>query len=447
MKWEDIQKQVIKQALDMGFSDCEMHYDKTEVFEVMVMEGEVNNYENSSTQGIAFRGNFENRTGYAYTEQLTEEGLADLLCTAKENAELLCETQKETLYPPELKYPTLQCENQMLERLTPEEKILATKKMETAAMHTKLPIASVDYCLLGTYRNQTAIANSLGLSLSFCRNGAMAYVSTIAKNGDEVKTGSDFWKGNDWKTFDPSQTGKCAAERAASHLGAKTIQSGKYDVVLDKAVMTSFLGIYSGVFYAEQVQKGFSLLKDKVGQKIATDCVTLYDNPLLENGYASTPFDSEGVACYDKAVIQNGILQTYLYNRKAAEKDGVSSTGNGFKAGLQAPVKTAATNFYIEKGTKPQEMLLQDMQNGLLITDISGLHAGANTISGDFSLLAEGFCIENGKKTYPVEQITIAGNFYKLLKEIKEVGSDLFFAQSGKGSPSVRVTKMDIAGE
>ena len=94
MKWEDIQKQVIQQALDMGFSDCEMHYDKTEAFEVMVMEGEVNNYENSSTQGIAFRGNFENKTGYAYTEQLTEEGLADLLHTAKENAQLLCETQK-----------------------------------------------------------------------------------------------------------------------------------------------------------------------------------------------------------------------------------------------------------------------------------------------------------------------------------------------------------------
>jgi len=335
----------------------------------------------------------------------------------------------------------------MLERLTPEEKILAAKKMETAAMHTKLPIASIDYCVFGTYHNQTAIANSFGLSLSFCRNGATAYVSAIAKNGDEVKTGSDFWKGNDWKTFDPTQTGKSAAERAASHLGAKTIPSGKYDVVLDKAVMASFLGVYNEVFYAEQVQKGFSLLKDKVGKKIAAGCVTLHDNPLLENGYVSTPFDSEGVACYDKVVIQNGILQTYLYNRKAAQKDGVSSTGNGFKAGLQAPVKTAATNFYMEKGTKSQEMLLQDMENGLLITDISGLHAGANTISGDFSLLAEGFCVENGKKSYPVEQITIAGNFYKLLEQIQEVGNDLFFAQSGKGSPSVRVTKMDIAGE
>lgn len=446
MKWEDIQKQVIKQALDMGFSDCEIHYDKTEAFEVMVREGELQNYENSNTQGVAFRGNFENKTGYAYTEQLTDAGFTDLLKTAKENAQLLSETQKETLYPPELAYPTVQCENPDLENVTPEEKIEAVKKMEMAAMNIA-NITSIDDCVLGTYRKQTAIANSLGLSLSFCKNSMLAYVSAIAKNGEEVKTDDDFWKGNDWNTFDPTKTGRCAAERAVSHLGAKTIPSGKYAVVLDHTVMASFLGVYSGVFYAELVQKGFSLLKDKVGQKIASDCVTLHDNPLLENGYASMPFDSEGVACYDKSVIQNGVLQTYLYNRKAAEKDGVSSTGNGFKAGLQAPVKTAATNFYIEKGRKSQELLLQDMDNGLLITDISGLHAGANIISGDFSLLAEGFYIQNGKKAYPVEQITVAGNFYTLLEQIEEIGNDLFFAQSGKGSPSVRVKEMDIAGE
>ncbi len=446
MNWDEIQKQVIQQALNMGFSDCEMHYEKTEAFEVMVREGALENYENSNTQGIAFRGNFENKTGYAYTEELTEAGFLDLLETAKQNAQLIAQTQKETLYPPEPTYPAIVCENKDLEQMTPEDMIQAAKEMEVAAKAVDHTIM-IDDCVLGKYRKQTAMANSLGLSLSFCKNSMMAYISTIAKDGDEVKTDADFWKGNDRNAFAPTKVGRCAAERAASHLGAKTIPSGKYAVVLDNAVMASFLGVYSSVFYAEQVQKGFSLLKGKVGQQIAAYCVTIQDNPLLEHGYASTPFDSEGVACYDKAVIQNGILQTYLYNRKAAEQDGVSSTGNGFQAGLQSPVKTAVTNFYIEKGELSQEQLLQDMGNGLLITDISGLHAGANTISGDFSLLAEGFYIQNGKKAYPVEQITVAGNFYQLLEQIQAVGNDLFFAQSGKGSPSVRVKEMDIAGE
>lgn len=150
------------------------------------------------------------------------------------------------------------------------------------------------------------------------------------------------------------------------------IASGKYKVVLDGPVMANFLGVFCGVFFAENIQKGFSMLGGKVGEQIAADCVTLRDDPLLPEGYASTPFDSEGVPCYNKAVVENGVLKTYLYNRKAARKDGVPSTGNGFKAGLTAPIKTAVTNFYLAPGQRSQEELLADMGEGILITDITG---------------------------------------------------------------------------
>ena len=140
------------------------------------------------------------------------------------------------------------------------------------------------------------------------------------------------------------------------------------------------------------------------------------------------------------------MLKTLLYNRKTAKKDGVLSTGNGFKAGLTGSVKTATTNFYLTQGEPTQEELFRQMGNGLFITSLMGLHAGCNAVSGDFSLSAEGFRIEDGKQGRPVEQITIAGNFYKLLEAVEEIADDLYFGSNGMGAPSVLVRNLDIAG-
>ena len=210
--------------------------------------------------------------------------------------------------------------------------------------------------------------------------------------------------------------------------------------------MVSFLGTFAEVFFAENAQKGFSLLNGRQGEKIAADCITLRDDALLDGGYASAPFDSEGTAGQNKAVIEKGVLKTLLYNRKTAAKDGVSSTGNGFKTGLTGAVKTDCTNFYLQKGEQSFEELFASLGDGLFITDVMGLHAGANAVSGDFSLSAEGFLVKNGKLDRPVEQITVSGNFYTLLKETEALGNDLHFGSSGNGSPSILVRNMDIAG-
>lgn len=420
MDYKNFQKILIEKALAAGFSDCEVYYKGSKHFEVMIMEGEVSDYENSALQGISFRGTWQGRTGYAYTEKLTEPAADYLVAAAKEHAELLSESEWEELYHAGDVYPALEGENKALERLTTEEKILAAKKMEHAALKGEDSIASMDYCVLDTDWMETAIANSYGLSLYHAKNSVTAYVCAIAKDGEEVKTGSHFWKGNDWKQFDPVATGRKAAQIAASHLGAAPIASGKYKVVLDGPVMANFLGVFGGVFFGENIQKGFSMLGGKVGEQIAADCVTLRDDPLLPEGYASTPFDSEGVPCYNKAVVENGVLKTYLYNRKAARKDGVPSTGNGFKAGLTAPIKTAVTNFYLAPGQRSQEELLADMGEGILITDITGLHAGANTVSGDFSLSAEGFLVTDGKLGQAVADRIVgegAGGFRVTVKE------------------------------
>lgn len=446
MDRQALQKKMIKEALKEGFTDCEVFYLGGESFEVLLMEGEVSNYENSSEAGVAFRGTYHGRTGYAFSERLEEDCIPFLVDSARENALLMTEEEHEDLFGGET-YPEFTGYYPELERVCVEKRIQLAKRMEEAALNGAENIASLDYCVLGIGKKEVSIVNSLGLDISYTKNFASGYVSAIARAGEETKKGSAFWKGTDWAEFNPEETGKKAAKRGAELLGAGSVDSGNYTVVLDGKAMTSLLSSFSGIFFGENVQKGFSLLKDRVGDQIASSCVTLRDDALLEGGYSSVPFDSEGVAGRNKAVIEGGFLKTLLYNRKSAKKDGVMSTGNGFKAGLTAPVKTACTNFYIQKGKKTLENLFSQMENGLFITDFMGLHAGTNGVSGDLSLSAEGFLVENGKITRPVEQITVAGNFYTLLKDILEVGEDLYFAAGGKGSPSVLVRGMAVAGK
>lgn len=446
MERNEFLEKVLAYGKKEGFAECEVFYRGGKSFEVLVLEGEVANYENSRQEGLSFRGNLNGRTGYAYTEQLTEAAIPYLVETAKENAALLSPEDREDLYEGEESYPHLEGVNEELEQLQVEEKIAAAMRMEQAALAGAEEVASLDYCALGTGLAELAIKNTKGLDVSFAKNFATAYVSAIAKKGEETKTGSYFWKDQDWKGFDPEATGREAAIRAAAYLGASSVPSGKYDVVLDGRAMVALLGAFAGIFFAENVQKGFSLLKDKTGAKIASEKVTLRDDALLPGGYASIPFDSEGVSGKNKAVIEKGVLKTLLYNRKTAKKDGVKSTGNGFKAGLTGSVKTGCTNFYLEKGEISREDLFRQMGNGLFITSLMGLHAGTNAVSGDFSLSAEGFNIENGQIGKPVEQITIAGNFYHLLEMVEELADDLYFGSGGVGSPSILIRGLDIAG-
>lgn len=446
MERNEFLEQVLAFGKNAGFTDCEVYYRGGTAFEVLILEGEVSNFENSREEGLAFRGNINGRTGYAYTERFSPDAIAYLVETAKENAALLSPEDAEELYAGEEDYPVLDGVNTALEGLRVEEKIEAAMRMEAAALAGAQEVASLDYCALGTALAELAIKNTRGLDVSFAKNFATAYVSAIAKRGGETKTGSYFWKAQDWNLFDPEQTGRMAARRAAAHLGASSVPSGVYDIVLDGRAMVSLLGAFVGVFFAENAQKGFSLLQGKAGEKIAAEAVTLRDDALLKGGYATQPFDSEGVSGKNKAIIENGVLKTLLYNRKTAKRDGVRSTGNGFKLGLTGSVKTAPTNFYLAKGEGSQEALLAQMGDGLLITSLMGLHAGTNAVSGDFSLSAEGFRVSAGKIGQPVEQITVAGNFYQLLQAVEMLAADLYFGSGGIGAPSVLVRGLAVAG-
>ncbi len=439
-----MQQQLLKRALEMGFEVAEVYISGMETMELSLFEGEISAYENNQKKGLSFRGIYEGYMGYAYTEEFGENAIEFLIEQAKENALLLKKDDGEEIYEGAKNYPSISTPYNT--KIGVQEALSQLKEMEETALHTVPTVTALNYCIIATGKRFVQIQNTKGLDISYEKESATAYVGAIAKADEEIQTAIKFYKSHDWSGFDGKKLASDTAKKADRQLKSQKVESGLYEVLLTGEAMAMLLGAFSPIFYAENVQKGLSLLEGKVLEKIASDCVVLRDNPLLEGGYASVPFDSEGVASFDKVVIENGVLKTLLYNLETAKKEGVSSTGNGFKGDFRSAVKTNTTNFYIEAGTKSQEEMTKEIANGLLITKFSGLHAGINTISGEFSLLTQGFLIESGTILYGVEQIILAGNIYDLLKQVEEVGNEIYFSMNGTGSPCVRVREMSVAG-
>ena len=229
------------------------------------------------------------------------------------------------------------------------------------------------------------------------------------------------------------------------------VESGKYNVVLDPKQMRTILSVYSSAFSAKMAQMGMSLLAGKEGEKIASDIVTITDDPMREGVSIQTNFDAEGVAAFRKAVVEGGVLKTLLHNRETAANQGVESTGNASKGGYASPVAISPYAFCLEAGDKTEEELLNLAGNGIYITELKGLHAGANPITGDFSLESAGFKIENGKLTDAVKSFTIAGNFFELIKNISALSDKVEVAVTGGfttfGAPAVLIPDMSVAGK
>ena len=211
------------------------------------------------------------------------------------------------------------------------------------------------------------------------------------------------------------------------------------------------LSAFASAFSAKSAQMGMSRLAGKVGEKIAADIITVTDDPQREGMAMRTNFDAEGVPARKKAVIEGGVLKTLLHNRETAAKDGCASTGNASKASYSSPIGIRPYAFCIEPGENTVEELYAMAGEGILITELKGLHAGANPITGDFSVESEGFIIKDGKKAGPIKSFTIAGNFFNMLMEIDSLSNEVKWGIPGGftvfGSPDVLVKDMSIAGK
>ena len=405
---------------------CEACYGNSESFEVQVKDGEIYQYNVSEGGGLGFRALVNGRMGYASTQILDEDAIDMLVDGALENAAVVESEDRQFLFGGSERYPELKLYEPRLDEIDAAQKIEMAKRLERLTLAQDKRIAQVEDCALFSEKSESAIVNTLGLNVSTTGNLLGGYVSAVARDGEKVNTGFKLFFTMNPDEIDLEKVARLAAQEALSGLEAAQAPSGSYRTLLRSDVAGSLLATFSGMFSADNAQRGLSRLKGREGEVVAASCVTLM-----------------------KAVIRDGVLTTLLHNLKTAHKQGVTTTANASRPGYASPVGVAPTNFYFMPTDADFDAMLEKLGDGLLITDLQGMHAGANPITGDFSLAAKGFRVKDGKLAGAVNQITVAGNIYDLLMGIEAVGGDLeFHAPGGScfGSPSLLVKTLSVAG-
>lgn len=438
---------VFSKAHEKNIEEFEIYFLSGKNISLKVFKGKIESFSDNQNQGISFRGKFDGKMGYSYTESFEEEDADFLINEAYENGSVIESSDEQIIYEGGGEYIPVNTYEENLKNIEiPQiENFLINLEKEAYSLDKR--IKTVVVCMFGMGESERIIKNSKGISLHDRGNTAYSYISVSAEENGVVKTGSDFKVSRDFKAFDYKTLAENAVKKAAAKLDTVKPELKENICIIENTAFTSLLDSMIGIFSAEAVQKNLSLLKGKLGEKIACEKFTLVDDPHLENGEGSCSFDSEGVPTRYKELISKGILKTYLYNLKTAKKDGVKSTGNAAKGGYKGTIGISPFNLYVKKGEVSFDELLKKMDRGVIITDFAGLHSGLNSVSGDFSLAAEGFIVENGKKGKAFNQITVAGNFFELLLNIEEIGEDMKFSLSGTGSPSVLVKNLHFSAD
>ncbi len=434
-------------ATSSGITAAEVYCVEGESFRARAMEGEIQDYRVSASCGLSLRGLVDGKMGYASTQAFDDAAIEQLISGVKESAALVETDEQDEIFAGEQSYPAVEKKESDIAGVSADEKLAVSLAIEKAALNADNRVWKTEGATVSTSKSKTTLRNTYGLNLHSEGTLALAYTYVIAKEGDSNGTGMAMYCGGRFDGIDAEKLGREAAQEAVNQLGGDSVPAGEYRIILRNDAMCDLLSTFEGIFSAENAQQRLSLLSGKEGEVIAAPVVTLMDDPLLPGGLATSAFDAEGSASRTKAVIDKGVLTTLLHSRKTARKQGVETTGNASRASYTAPVRVAPTNFFFAPGEKDLAALMADVGEGLVITELSGLHAGANPTSGDFSLLAKGYQVKDGKRGGAVQQITVAGNFYQVLKDIRAVGSDLLFPGSSTGSPSVDVGTLKVSGK
>ena len=438
MNLDLIKNAVAAAAAQFGAEEYELTITAKEDTGVEALKKEVTSVSYSRSGSMVVHCVVGGKSGYAASELVTPEAAEMIVETACDNAHVLDDADQVGLFPGSGHYEA--------SRDTAIDLPDTDSLKDRALKLQELAYAASDKVIDGTQSFVSGmnivqdVMNSAGLQLHYetglVYQGLMAAVRDGEEAADEFCL-TDISKKTAEYTVDKAVTG------ALGKLGADTIPSGKYNVIMDSATVCSLLETYASVFSARSAYLKTTLLADKEGEQVASGKLTLIDDPFYPEKFGHCPFDGEGVAVYTKKVIENGRLNTLLYNRMYAKLLDKQTTGNASSATGIEP-----KGLYIAPGELTNEELLGKLGDGLYLTSLQGLHAGANVQSGDFSLQADGYLVKDGKKAAPVKNFTVADNFYQLLKKVDAISSEVKFGVgSDYGAPEVLFTDLAVSGK
>jgi PmbA protein len=327
---------------------------------------------------------------------------------------------------------------------TVADRIDRAREAEAAARGADPRIANSEGSEASSDFAHVAFGNTSGLLAEYETAHHGISCMPVAKDASGMQT--DYWMSVGRRLADleaPADVGREAARRALGRLGARRVRTAEVPVIFDPMTARSLLANLVGCLSGYAVYREASFLSDRLGDAIASERVTVVDDGRRPGGLGSKPFDGEGLPTRRNLVVDGGRLASWLLDTYSARKLGAASTGNASR-GVGSGPGVGATNLWLEPGDATLDEIVADTPRGLLVTGLFG--HGFNAVTGDFSRGAAGLWIENGERTHPVEEITIAGNLGRMLLDVDAVGSDLLWL-GRVAAPSLRVTRMTVAGE
>src|SRR5882724_7039921 len=444
----DLAASVVSRAMKAGATAAEAVVREGTEFSTVVRLGEVETLKESGSRAMGLRAFIGQRTASTYSSDFSEDGIQRLISGALELARVTSEDIFSGIPEPD-QLGSLQGDLKLyyedVYSLPPDQRIDYARRAERAALDSDPRLKNSDGGSFDAATGRKVLANSLGFvgdyRRSYCSVSAAPIVQ--AENGTMQR---DYWFAlarTITKLDSPESVGREAARRTLRRLGARKIASTQVPVILDPLVAGSILDNIFDAVNGDAIYRQSSFLAGKLGEKIAASNVTVVDDGTIPGGFGTEPFDGEGVPTQRTMVIENGVLKSYLLNTYTAKKLGLKTTGSASR-GLAGNPGIGAGNFFLQKGARTPKQIIGDVKQGLYVTQFLGF--GVNMVTGDFSRGASGLWIENGELTFPVEEITVAGNLKEMLNNISEIGNDLAFRGS-LAAPTLRIDGMTIAGE
>lgn len=291
-------------------------------------------------------------------------------------------------------------------------------------------------------RSAMALITSGGFAAGYTASTHSVGCSVVASEGQAMERDYEYVSARYASDLEPAdQVGLKAASRAARRLNPRKVKSAKVPVVYDPRVARTLLGHFASAINGAAIARGVSFLKDEMGKRIFPQGTRIIDDPHRKRGHASRPFDGEGVANRKMALVEDGVLTSWTLDTASAAQLKLKSTGHAAR-GTGGPPSPSVTNLYLEPGTLTPEALIGAIDDGFYVTELIGM--GVNTVTGDYSRGAAGFWIEKGALSYPVSEVTVAGNLKDMFRELTPA-SDLEF-RYGINAPTLRIDSMTVAG-
>ena len=445
---KEVAQDVVRRAMQGGASAAECVIREGDEFSTVVRLGQVETLKESGSKAIGIRVFNGQRAASTYSSDFSRSGLDRMLNSALELSRITSEDPFSGLPDPSQLGQIsgdLDLYSSDVYSLPGEERISYARRAEKAAIDTDARIKNSEGGSFDAATGHKIFANSLGFLGEYRRSYCSVAAVPIAQD-DRGNMQRDFWFSvarNLGRLESPESVGKTAAERTLRRLGARKVKTAQVPIVFDPMVANSILDhIFEGV-NGDSVYRGASFLAGKLGQKIASANVTIVDDGTIPGGFGTSPFDGEGIPTRRTVVVENGVLKSYLLNTYTAKKLKLQTTANASR-GLAGTPGIGPGNYFLQAGTKTPQEIIAGIPEGLYVTEFLG--HGVNLVTGDYSRGASGLWISGGELTYPVEEITVAGNLKDVFMNISEIGNDLIF-RGAVASPTIRIDGLTVGGE